>query len=77
MSGNTFHVVDYIVFLATLIISLGIGLYFAFKSRQGSTGEYNTRGPLLLNVNVNVSVNVNAASTLTLQMNLWLKPILD
>ena len=36
---NYFHTVDYIVFAATLIASLSIGLLFVFRKRRG----YNSR----------------------------------
>ena len=39
MEKNYFHVLDYIVFTATLVASLLIGLLFAFRRRSG----YNSR----------------------------------
>ena len=34
-----FHVVDYVVFLATIAVSLGIGVYFAVSGGKQKTNE--------------------------------------
>ena len=40
-ASHRFHWFDYVVFLLTLSVSLGIGVFFALSgSRQGSTGEF-------------------------------------
>jgi len=37
--GNRFHVLDYVVFSATLAISAGIGIYFRFSGGKQRTNK--------------------------------------
>ncbi len=36
-----FHIADYFIFVVTIVISLGIGIFYAFSGgKQKTTGEY-------------------------------------
>ena len=35
-----FHIVDYVIFALTMIVSLGIGIYFAIGGRNKTNEEY-------------------------------------
>ncbi len=39
-SRKGFHVVDYIIFVLTMVVSLGIGIYFAIVGRNKDKEEY-------------------------------------
>ena len=42
-AAKNFHWLDYVVFVLTIVVSLGIGVYFALSGdRQKTTGEYLT-----------------------------------
>ena len=52
--SKTFHWADYLLFIATLLISLGIGLYYAFAGdKQRTTKEY-----LMGNRSLKVRINL-------------------
>ena len=64
---NSFHVADYCVFGAVLLISLGIGLYHALTGgKQKTKGEYLTgnRQMSLLPVSISILVSIISANTI-------------
>ena len=66
MASGVFHVVDYIIFVLTLVISLVIGLSFAYLGRnEQSTDEYLMGGRKMKLVPVAISMCVSFISTNT------------
>ena len=64
---KSFHVVDYCVFAAVLLISLAIGLYHAFSGgKQKTKSEYlmGNRQMLLLPIAISILVSVISANTI-------------
>ena len=67
MTKSSFHVVDYCVFGAVLLISLGIGLYHALTGgKQKTKGEYlmGNRQMSLLPVSVSLLVSIISSNTI-------------
>ena len=63
MERLTFHWADYVVFAITIVISLGIGLYFGvFGSRQKTTSEYFMGNRKLYVIPVMMSILVTFVS---------------
>ena len=59
------HIADYLIFAATIIISLGIGLYHALsKGGQRTTGEYFMGGRGLQTLPVALSILVSFISAI-------------
>jgi len=65
MEGAGFHWADYIVFIAMLAISLGIGLYHAWQG-QSSTAEYLMGGRNLKMIPVALSLLVSFISAISI-----------
>ncbi|XP_048246724.1 sodium-coupled monocarboxylate transporter 1-like isoform X1 [Haliotis rufescens] len=64
-SRHSFHIVDYVVFGATILISLGIGLYFAMSGgRQRTTSEFLVGGRAMKFLPVAVSLMVSFESSI-------------
>ena len=62
---HAFHVADYILFGATMAISIGIGIYFALSGgRQRSTSEYLVAGRSLGFLPVAISLMVSFESSI-------------
>ncbi|XP_071086332.1 sodium-coupled monocarboxylate transporter 1-like [Haliotis cracherodii] len=62
---HSFHIVDYVVFGATILISLGIGLYFALSGgRQRTTSEFLVGGRAMKFLPVAVSLMVSFESSI-------------
>ena len=40
MEKSTFHVLDYVLMVAFLVVSMGIGVYYGFVKGQRTTEEY-------------------------------------
>ena len=85
-SRSYFHWADYVVFIATLVISLGIGVFQAFiGDRQKTTKEYLTGNRQLHLVPVTLSMFMsyisailvlgNAAEIYLYGIQLWLQNI--
>ena len=64
---KSFHVADYCVFGAVLLISLGIGLYHALRGgKQKTKGEYlmGNRQMSLLPVSISILVSIISSNTI-------------
>ncbi|XP_048239282.1 sodium-dependent multivitamin transporter-like [Haliotis rufescens] len=62
---NSFSIVDYVVFGATILMSLGIGLYFALSGgRQRSTSEFLVGGRNMQIIPVALSLVVSFESSI-------------
>ena len=62
---HVFHIADYILFGATMAISIGIGIYFALSGgRQRSTSEYLVAGRSLGFLPVAISLMVSFESSI-------------
>lgn len=67
---NTFSVVDYALFISTLLISLGIGIFSAVRQRkENTTGEYLMGGRKLKLVPVSLSILVTFVSAIGIMGN--------
>ncbi|XP_046559482.1 sodium-coupled monocarboxylate transporter 1-like isoform X2 [Haliotis rubra] len=65
VSRHSFHIVDYVVFGATILISLGIGLYFALSGgRQKTTSEFMVGGRSMKFLPVALSLMVSFESSI-------------
>ncbi|KAK2710364.1 putative sodium-dependent multivitamin transporter [Artemia franciscana] len=65
--GNRFHVLDYVVFSATLAISAGIGIYFRFSGgKQRTNKEYLLGGQSMSALPVAFSLMASFMSSITL-----------
>ncbi|XP_046559505.1 uncharacterized protein LOC124268556 [Haliotis rubra] len=65
VSRHSFHIVDYVVFGATVLISLGIGLYFALSGgRQKTTAEFLVGGRAMKFLPVALSLMVSFESSI-------------
>lgn len=65
---NKFHVADYIVFAAVLVISAGIGLFYAFigRRKKQTTAEYLMAGRDMSVLPVALSLLASFMSAITL-----------
>ena len=60
-----FHIIDYIVFAGTIIISVGIGIYFAIAGRKkDNNDEYLMGGRSMPIIPVAISLLVSFLSTI-------------
>ncbi|XP_074554375.1 sodium-coupled monocarboxylate transporter 1-like [Halichoeres trimaculatus] len=75
MSGDSFvagslGVADYVVFALMLVVSAGVGFYFAWKSRiTGNSKEFLTGGRTLTALPVSLSLTANFMSSITVLSN--------
>ncbi|XP_067668239.1 uncharacterized protein [Haliotis asinina] len=65
VSSHSFHIADYVVFGATIVISLGIGIYFAMSGgRQRTTSEFLVGGRAMKFLPVALSLMVSFESSI-------------
>ena len=66
----TFHVVDHVVFIVTLVLSLGIGIYYAIKDRhkkqENRTSHFLVGGRKMALLPVSISLFVSWMSSISL-----------
>ena len=62
---HTFHIADYSVFAVTIIVSLGIGLYYALSGgKQRTTSEYLVGNRQMMIIPVAISLMVSFESSI-------------
>ena len=67
MDGFQLHWLDYVLFVAMLVVSTGIGLFFAFSGgRQKTTKEYLTGDRQLAMFPASVSIVVSYMSAISM-----------
>lgn len=65
ITSHSFTIVDYVLFISTLVISLSIGLISAFRKRnENTTGEYLMGGRKLKLIPVTLSILVTYVSAI-------------
>ena len=63
--SHSFHIADYVVFGATIVISIGIGIYYALSGgRQRTTSEYLVGGRAMKFLPVAISLMVSFESSI-------------
>ena len=64
-SDHIFHVADYVVFVLTIVISLGIGIFYAFSGgRQRTTSEFLVGNRKMAVLPVAISLMVSFESSI-------------
>ena len=64
-ANRTFHVADYSIFAVTLVVSLGIGLYYALSGgKQRTTAEYFVGNRRMMIIPVAISLMVSFESSI-------------
>ena len=64
-SDDVFHVADYVVFVLTIVISLGIGIFYAFSGgRQRTTSEFLVGNRKMAVLPVAISLMVSFESSI-------------
>ncbi|XP_059139448.1 sodium-coupled monocarboxylate transporter 1-like [Physella acuta] len=65
MASHYFHIADYVVFGLTIVVSVGIGIYYAFSGgRQKTTSEYLVGGRSMSFIPVAISLLVSFESSI-------------
>ena len=64
-SGDVFHIADYVVFVITIVISLGIGIFYALSGgRQRTTSEFLVGNRKMTVLPVAISLMVSFESSI-------------
>lgn len=64
-ANRTFHVADYSIFAVTIVVSLGIGLYYALSGgKQRTTAEYFVGNRRMMIIPVAISLMVSFESSI-------------
>ena len=63
--SHSFHIADYSIFAVTIIVSLGIGLYYALSGgKQRTTSEYLVGNRQMMIIPVAISLMVSFESSI-------------